>query len=302
LWQPDEISAPVDGPAAPAGAPALAVASVRRRTGFGPAFWLSAGWIVVIVLSALLAPVLPIPSASVANPFRRLLHPGSAGHLLGTDDIGRDMLSRVVYGSRVSLVVGASSLVIGLVVGGSIGMIGGFVRGRIERLIMWAVDVVLSFPALVLLAAVVAFVGHSLTTIALILGFLSIPIYARLARAHTLAVGGREFVLAAQAIGASRTRILRREILPSVVPSLLSYGLIAVAIVIVVEGSLSFLGLSVSAPIPSWGGIIAEGQPFLSQDPWLVVVPSIIMCLTVLALNLAGDTLRRRYESTGAKG
>jgi peptide/nickel transport system permease protein len=253
----------------------------------------------VVVLGAVLAPVLPIRSPNALDAFNRLQAAGSPGHLLGTDTLGRDVLSRIVYGARVSLTVGASSVVVGLTVGGILGMIAGYLRGWTERVIMWAIDVILSFPALVLLISVVAYVGRSLQTISLVLGFLAIPIYARLARAHTLAISEREFIMAARAIGVPGRRIVRREIVPNVLPPVLSYGLIAMGVVIVVEGSLSFLGLSVTAPTPSWGGLIAEGQTFLQQDPGLVLIPSAVLCLTVLALNLAGDTLRQRHEVGG---
>jgi peptide/nickel transport system permease protein len=199
----------------------------------------------------------------------------------------------------VSLAVGAASVLIGVGIGSTIGMVAGYVGGMVEQVIMWALDVIMSFPALVLLIAVVAFAGHSLITISLVLGFIGIPIYARLARAHTLNIAQREFVLAARTIGVPTHRILRRDIVPNVLPAVMAYGLIAAGAVIVVEGSLSFLGLSVAAPTASWGGMIADGQPYLQQDPSLVLIPSAVMCLTVLALNMAGDTLRRRHELSG---
>ncbi len=280
-------------------APGAIPEAAPARRGFGVVFWIATAWIVLVILAAVFASVLPLESPTAVDPTHRLEAIGSSGHLLGTDTLGRDLLSRLVYGARVSLTVGAAAVAIGLTIGGILGMIAGFRRGGIERLIMWVSDVILSFPALVLLISVVAFAGHSLRTISLVLGFISIPVYARLARAHTLAIGGRDFVLAARAIGLTRLRIIRREIMPNVLPPVVSYGLIAVGVVIVVEGSLSFLGLSVSAPTPSWGGLIADGQTFLSQDPALVLVPSAVMCITVLALNLVGDTLRRRHESAG---
>ncbi len=250
-------------------------------------------WLALVVFGAVFASVLPISSPVALNPFHRLQGMGTGGHLLGTDDLGRDLLSRLVYGSRVSLIVGGASLGLGLVVGGALGMLGGFVGGWIERLITWLMDVLLSFPALVLLIALVAYVGHSLLDISLALGFLSVPVFARLARATTLVTAERDFVKAARGAGLSPARILVREVLPNVFPGLFAYGLIAMGVTIVVEGSLSFLGLSVSAPTPSWGGLIAEGQNFLHDDPALVLIPSIVLCITVLSLNLAGDTLRR---------
>jgi len=226
-------------------------AGAVRRQPMGVVFWISVGWLSLITLAAILAR--SCPSARRRHrPFRQLAAPFHGGYLLGSDNLGRDVLSRLIYGARVSLIVGVASMVIGLGIGASLGLIAGFIRGRPEAVIMWAVDVVLSFPALVLLISVVAFAGTSLTTISLVLGFLSIPVYARITRAHTLTVGKREFITAARAIGVPTRRIIWHEVVPNVLPQVLSYGLIAVGVVIVVEGSLSFLGLSVSAPTPSW--------------------------------------------------
>ena len=265
----------------------------RARPARGVVFWLCVGWIGLVVFGAIFASVLPIPSPDALDPFKRLEPVGTSGHLLGTDNLGRDVLSRIIYGSRVSLIVGVTAFVVGIVVGGGLGMVAGQVGGRLERLITWLMDVLLSFPALVLLIALVAFAGHSLLHISLALGFLSIPVFARLSRATTLSTSDRDFVKAARCAGLSPMRILRREILPNVLPGLLAYGLIAMGATIVVEGSLSFLGLSVSAPTPSWGGLIAAGQSLLQSNPGLVLIPSAVLCLTVLAFNLAGDTLRR---------
>ena len=297
----------IETPADEAGLLAPAATGVRarliasRRAKRGVVFWLSVAWLALVLFGALFAPLLPIPSPTALDPFHRLEGLDTNGHLLGTDELGRDVLSRIVYGSRVSLIVAASSFGFGLVIGGALGMVAGFVGGWIERLITWLMDVILSFPALVLLIALVAYVGHSLLDISLALGFLSIPVFARLARATTLVIAERDFVKAARGAGLSSGRILVREVLPNVLPGLFAYGLIAMGVTIVVEGSLSFLGLSVSAPTSSWGGMIAEGQNFLYDDPALVLIPSIVLCVTVLALNLAGDTLRRASgEGRGA--
>lgn len=285
----------------PLGDEAVDTEAAEGGEGYGVIFWISVAWIALVVFGAVFAGLLPLQPNAI-DPFQRLSPIGSPGHLLGTDELGRDMLARIIYGGRVSMTVGAASVAVGLIAGGIVGMVAGYRRGWLERVIMWLVDVLLSFPALVLLIAIVAFVGHSLATISLAIGFTSIPVYARLARAHTLTVAERDFVTAARASGARWTRILWHEIVPNVVPPLLAYGLIAVAVVIVVEGSLSFLGLSVSVPTPSWGGIIAEGVTYMSQDPAIVLLPSAVMCLTVLALNLAGDTLRRRHDAFGRTG
>jgi peptide/nickel transport system permease protein len=255
------------------------------------------GWLAVVVICAICAPWFPgLKGPKDIDPFNRLQGPTMA-HCFGTDELGRDLFSRVVYGCRVSIVVAVVSLAIGLVVGGGIGLVAGYFRGRVEAVIVWASDVMLSFPALVLLIALVAYTGRSLMHISLAIGFLAIPVYTRLARAHTLSIAGEEFVIAARASGAGRVRVLWREVLPNVLPSILAYGFIAMSLTIVVEGTLSFLGLSVSAPTPSWGGLIADGQHYLREASSMVILPSIVLCITVLALNIAGETLRRRYES-----
>lgn len=297
---PALVDAISPGTAAVPGSPDQAAGRRIRRSGgggYGVVFWIAAGWLVVVTAAAIFAPLLPLPSPNAVDPFHRLSPIGTPGHPLGTDTLGRDVLSRLAFGARVSLTVGVSSALVGLLVGGALGMVAGFFRGWAEKVVMWAMDVVLSFPALVLLICVVAFVGHSLAAITLVIAVLTIPVYARLARVHTLSVSQRDFVTAARAIGTRRGRILLREIAPSILPPVLSYGLITMGVVIVVEGTLSFLGLSVTAPTSSWGGLIAAGQNDLTDDPALVLIPSAVLSLTVLALNLAGDKLRSRYET-----
>lgn len=201
-----------------------------------------------------------------------------------------------MHAARVSLVVSVSAVTIGMVVGGTIGTAVGFLRGRTERVVMAGVDVMAAFPGLVLLLAVLAFVGRSLTVISLVIGLLSIPIYARVARANTLAVAQREFVHAAHTMGARRSRILFREIVPNVVPSVAAFGLVAMGVVIVIEGSLALLGLSVEPPDPTWGGMISDSKRHLNEAPHTALVPSAAMFLTVLSLNFVGDTLRRSLD------
>lgn len=201
-----------------------------------------------------------------------------------------------MHAARVSLVVSVSAVTIGMVVGGTIGTAVGFLRGRTERVVMAGVDVMAAFPGLVLLLAVLAFVGRSLTVISLVIGLLSIPIYARVARANTLAVAQREFVHAAHTMGARRSRILFREIVPNIVLPVAAFALVAMGLVIVIEGSLALLGLSIEPPDPTWGGMIAASKPHLDSAPHTALVPSAAMFLTVLSLNFVGDTLRRSLD------
>jgi peptide/nickel transport system permease protein len=271
-------------------------AAARRRRGRGALFWLATAWLGLVVVVAITASWLPLADPEDQDLANRLAGPFTAGHLLGTDGLGRDILSRLAYGARVSLIISVAAVSIGMVVGGSIGMVVGYVRGRAEGVVMWAINVLLAFPGLVLLLGLVAFVGQSLTAITLVVGFLSIPTYARVARATTLTVAQREYVLAARSLGASRGRILVREILPNVVLPVAAFGLVALGVVIVLEGSLAFLGLSVKAPDPTWGSMIAEGRRHLDQTAHLSLVPSIVMFLTVLAVNFVGDALRSRFD------
>jgi peptide/nickel transport system permease protein len=271
----------------------------RHRHGHGVLFWLAVGWLATVVVSALFAGLLPVQDPIVPDVMDKLATP-SVEHPLGTDGLGRDALARLVHGARVSLVVSLTAVGVGMFVGGTLGMLAGFVRGWFETALMAVINVILAFPGLVLLLVLLAYVGQSLGMISLVIGFLSIPVYARVARANTLAVAQREFVVAAHTMGASRTRLLFREIAPNVVLPVAAFGLVAMGVIIVLEGALAFLGLSVEAPDPTWGGMIAEGKRHLNEAPHVALVPSAAMFLTVLSLNFVGDNLRRRFDVRGA--
>jgi peptide/nickel transport system permease protein len=272
--------------------PAAAHHPHRRH---GVFFWLAAAWLLTVAFCAIFANVLPVADPVTPNVSERLAMP-SWSHPLGTDGLGRDTLARLVHGARVSLVVSLTAVGVGIVVGGTLGMVAGFLRGWFESALMAVVNVILAFPALVLLLVLLAYVGQSLGVISLVIGFLSIPVYTRVARANTLAMSQREFVLAAHTMGASRRRLLVREIAPNVILPVLAFGLVAMGVIIVLEGSLAFLGLSVEAPRPTWGGMIAEGKRYLSDAPQVALIPSAAMFLTVLSLNFVGDVLRRRLD------
>ncbi|MBI2168131.1 MAG: ABC transporter permease [Actinobacteria bacterium] len=270
--------------------------------GPGWAFWIAVGWLAVIVGLSLLAPWIPFvkdPSALDPNALR---DGPSAAHWLGGDDGGRDLFSRIVWGGRVSLFIGVASVAAGMAVGGFVGVTAGYFRGGYERVVMSAMDVMLAFPALVLALALVTFLsdpgeqGGSLFTVTLAVSILAVPALARITRAATLTFAQREFVTAARAQGATHRRVIVREILPNVVPPMASFSLLAVAVVIVAEGALSYLGLSVQAPQPTWGNLIAQGRPQLDVAPHIALFPCAVMFVTLLALNLAGDTLRARFD------
>jgi peptide/nickel transport system permease protein len=272
----------------------------RRRLGFGAKT--SAGWLGLLVLLALIAPWLPFLDDPNSIDATALSQGPTGNHWFGADDVGRDLLSRIVWGARVSLFIGVAAVGLGLAIGGLIGLTAGYVRGRYERAVMSMMDIMLAFPALVLALALVSFLkkpgeqGGSIWTVTIALAVLAVPALARITRAATLKFAQREFVMAARALGAGRTRILVREILPNVVPPMLSFALLAIAVVIVAEGALSFLGLSVQAPQPTWGNLIAQGRPILDTAPHVALLPCAVMFTTLLALNHLGDSLRRRFD------
>ncbi|MGY2804560.1 ABC transporter permease [Bradyrhizobium sp. USDA 4506] len=264
---------------------------VRRRRGLGMLFWIAIGWMALVFAVAIFADLLPLPSPTDMDMLERRA-PISAEHWLGTDGLGRDELSRLIYGARISLIVGLCAPMIGVTIGGALGMLGGYFRGRFESFVVGSMDVLLAFPPLILALAVTAYLGQSIFNLTCILGVLGIPAFMRVARAATLSLARREFVIAAQALGATHARILLRELLPNVMLPLLAFFLLGVAVTIVVEGSLSFLGLGVPPPISSWGSMIGEGRESLEVAPRLAFIPAIAMFLTVLSFNLIGDTMR----------
>jgi peptide/nickel transport system permease protein len=263
----------------------------RRRRRLGLLFWLAVAWIVAVFALAILAQLLPLQNPVDMDMLeRRAVF--SAEHGLGTDGLGRDELARLIYGARVSLTVGLCAPMIGVVVGGALGMLAGYFRGRFETLVVGSMDVLLAFPPLIFALAVVAYLGQSIANLTFILGVLGIPAFMRVSRAATLTLARREFVIAAGALGASHARILLRELLPNVLVPLLAFFLLGVAVTIVVEGALSFLGLGVPPPMASWGSMIGEGRESLEIAPRLAFLPATTLFLTVLAFNLVGDTLK----------
>ncbi len=252
-------------------------------------------WVSIVVFAALFADVLGLADPANQELIQRRKLP-SAEHLLGTDNLGRDMLSRVVYGARTSLIVGLCAPLFGFFIGGTIGMCAGYFRGKIDLLAVGFIDVLLAFPALVLALTFVAYLGQSLFNVTLALGILSIPAAARVARANALAWSSRDFVMAARTIGASHWRILTREILPNLLPPLFAFWLVAMSVIIVAEGALSFLGLGIPAPQPSWGGMIADGREALDVAPHAALIPAAVMFLTVLSLNFLGDMVRNMVD------
>jgi len=277
--------------------------TTRRRRGgkLGVTGWLSMVWLTFVFLGALTADLLPLKDPDtfdLLNPNQLPNQPMfTPGFPLGTDANSWDILSRLIYAGRVSLVVAFGVLTIGMVIGGGIGLVAGFRRGRTETVLMAVVDIFLAFPALVLLIGIVAFMGSDLKNVVIGISLVSIPAFARIARATTLTFSQREFVLAAEAAGATRTRILLREILPNVILPLMAFGLLVVGIAIVAEGSLAFLGLTQADTI-SWGGMIDDARRGLQQENIAhpALLPAFWMFLTVLSVNFLGDRFRAVFD------
>jgi ABC-type dipeptide/oligopeptide/nickel transport system permease subunit len=244
------------------------------------------GLVVVAALAPLLAPADPYRGALADS-----LRPPSAAHLLGTDVQGRDLLSRTLYGARISLVVGVASQSIALALGAALGLVAGFYGRWADALVMRAADVTLAFPSLLLLIAIAAAVEPSLPVIFVVIGIVGWAGMARLVRGQVLVVRALEYVAAARALGASDARILARHVLPNVAAPVVVAATLGVGGAIMAEAALSFVGLGAPPPVPSWGAMVAEGRELLRVAPWVSIVPGCAIGLTVLGLNLLGDAL-----------
>ncbi|RJQ82050.1 ABC transporter permease [Pseudonocardiaceae bacterium YIM PH 21723] len=247
--------------------------------------------LILLVLAALCAPLIAPHEPNLQNLLTRLQPPG-AGHPLGTDQLGRDVLSRLIYGTRISLLVGVSAAVLAGVIGGIAGIVAGFLGGWVDRILMRLADIQLAFPALLLSLAVIGFVGSGLWLVILVLGFTGWVSYARVVRSEVLSLRTRGFVLAAIAIGASGPAIMRRHLLPNVMAPLATIGTLHVGTAIVAEASLSYLGIGVPKQTVTWGSMLADGQLYLGTAWWVAVFPGLALAITVLAVNVLGDALR----------
>ncbi len=272
------------------------VPTVRRRPSI--LLWASVGWLALVILLVFFSGLLSLPKYGIPAGFPRSGPTLSLDGLLGYDHVGRSVLSRAVHGSRVSLVVGALSSIAAMVIGTLLGLIAGFYRGWVDAVVMYVTDALLAFPPLVLLLALSSVLRPSYTTLLLGLTTVVIPTFVRLARANTLTWATREFVLAATNLGTGRMRIALREVLPNILPPVLAYLPTVLAALIVAEGSLSFLGMGVPSPTPSWGGMIADGKNYLYDAPLLVLIPAVIIFCTVFVLNQCGDHLRAHVDRT----
>src|SRR5712691_10396812 len=264
---------------------ALRRAARARLAPFGAAVLLAA------LVAALAAPLLS-PHDPLKQDLGDTLARPSRTHWLGTDNVGRDVLSRVIWGTRISLVAGFVSVAIALVTGGALGLLAGYAGGSVDGLLMRVMDAVLSFPALVLALALGAVLGAGLTGVLIALGVVYTPAFARLMRGQVLTLRTREYVLAARILGGADWWILKRHVLPNAATPIVVQASLSIGFAILAEASLSFLGLGVQPPDPAWGSMINAGRGYLQQAPWMVFGPGAALFLTVLALNFVGDGIR----------
>ena len=253
--------------------------------------------LLAIVASAIFAPAIAPHDPLAVNITHRLAPPvwmerGTGRHVLGTDQVGRDLLARVIYGGRISLVIGVAAVLISTTIGVLLGLVGGYFGGCPDWTIMTAVNVLLTFPFVLLALAVIAVLGASLGNMIVVLGVAGWPIYARVVRAETMAIREREFILAGRALGMSHARIIVRQILPNLVSPIVVIATLQVAQVIVLESFLSFLGLGVQPPTPAWGNMLGEGRVYMLNSWWIAAFPGLAIFLTTLAINLMGNALR----------
>lgn len=254
--------------------------------------------LLLLVGVASLAPIIAPYSPTHQNLEKDLLSPSNE-HLLGTDKLGRDILSRILYGARISLLVGISTVTISLLIGLLVGSLSGYFGGWVDQLLMRLVDLLMAFPGILLAIAFTAVLGPGLNHVILALCLIGWTGYARLVRGEILALREKEFIHAAQALGGSPPRIILLHMLPNLIPPLLIQGTFGMAAAIIAEGSLSFLGLGAQPPTPSWGSMLNEGRQFLLVAPHLTTFPGLAIMITVLGLNLVGDGLRDRLEKKG---
>jgi len=292
-----------------ASAPVAVTVEKAKSKRLGIVGWFAIGWLAVVFLMAVVPGIFPVPELTERSReaiVSKQLGP-QAGHPLGLDGSGYDMLTKVIYGARASMVVSVGAITFSLLIGGVLGLIAGYFKGKLDTFLTGMFNVMLAFPALILaltLATVFASqagvsYGRRVFVVTMAIGIVSIPILGRITRANTLAWSEREFVLAARLLGTKTHRIIWREVLPNVLPAMLSIALLGVGIAIVAEGGLALLGVGVPAAIdsPSWGNLIAtlRSQLFLGR-PWGVFAPSMAIFFTVLSLNYLGDVVRARFD------
>jgi peptide/nickel transport system permease protein len=275
----------------------------RRRRRRWP--YVSGTILTVFVITGLFAPLLAPYDPELPDLLNSLQPPwfagGSSDHILGTDDLGRDVLSRLIYGARVSLLVALSVVLIAGFVGVSVALVAGYRGGRLDAFLMRTTDASLAFPVLLLAIVIVGVFGPSLTNVIVILAVAGWPSYARVLRSEVLRIKGQDFVTQARAMGGGARWVVLRHVLPNIVPTLLVLASLQVGLAIIAEGSLSFLGIGVPPPAPSWGGMLSVGRENIADAWWLPTMPGIALCLVVLSANMMGDWLRVHNDPTTRK-
>ncbi len=251
--------------------------------------------ILISVLSSVLVPILPLQDPLYQDVTKRLSAP-SAEHLFGTDNFGRDVLSRVIWGGRVSLLVGVLSVIIGSLIGIIMGIISGYFGRYVDVVIMRITDILLAFPALLLAMAICTAVGSSLWNVIIAISIVTIPRFSRLVRGSTLSVKEADFVEAARAVGQNKTKIIFLHILPNVFSPVMVLATLWIPAAIITEASLSFLGLGVMPPTPTWGNIVNDGKSYLQNAPWISLFSGSIIVLVVMAFNFIGDAVRDAFD------
>jgi len=257
-----------------------------------------ASWVVVIIAAAIFADLIPgLPDPNYQGflfGYDKIGEGPSSRHWLGTDNVSRDILARVIYGARVSLIFAVSAVASGMLFGGLIGSAAGFMRGKVDGAIGFGIDVMLTLPGLVIYIFFITMIGKfGLLWMCLVVSVLVIAPYARVARANALTVSNREFVTAARSIGTNKARILFREVIPNVYPTLFAYALVSMGVLIILEATLSFLGIGMPIPTSSWGNMIAESRRDLAINVWPCVWPTLTLILTVFSINMVADWIRK---------
>lgn len=248
--------------------------------------------VALLFLVAIVAPVISPHDPLATSPDTAYQPPLSPGHVLGSDELGRDLLSRVLWGARVSLPVAFVAVAVGLIAGGAIGLTSGYAGGLVDLLLMRLMDALLAFPGLILAIAIVAGLGPGIRNAMIAIGIVAIPVYARLVRAVVLQLKQMEFVVATRSLGAGPLRIILAHLVPNLLNPVIVQVSLSAGFAILAEATLSFLGLGAQPPTPDWGQMINQGASFLPNDPWLAIVPGAAISVTVYSFNLLGDALR----------
>lgn len=267
-----------------------------QRLGRALRLWVPVGVLILILAICFLLPlVVTLPSATSGNIIYNNEPPFSPGHILGTDVQGVDLFSQLVYGGQVAFEVGISVTVIGIAIGGTLGVIAAYFGGWVDAVISRVFDILIAFPALVLALVIAEGLGPTEMHVIWALAVFGIPAVGRVARGATLTIRGLPFMTAARLAGTRRWRIIARHVVPNIMPNIVTFSLLGLGIIIILEGALDFLGYGIQRPTPSWGNMIATGQQILSAQPEYVLIPSIALLITVAALNMLGDALRERW-------